>query len=108
MARGRIVADGPPTEIKAKVGGRVIRATLENVDVAELSQITGVTAADRRGEGITIKCADGGACDKILRELLTRYPGARDLEVRGVGLEEAFLELTADDDGGDDQSQELR
>ena len=107
MARGRIVADGPPTEIKAKVGGRVIRATLANVDVAELLQIEGVTAADRRGEGITIKCADGDACDKVLRELLTRYPGARDFEVRGVGLEEAFLELTADDVDGD-QSQELQ
>lgn len=108
MARGRIVADGPPTEIKAKVGGRVIRATLENVDVAELSQIAGVTAADRRGEGITIKCADGDACDQVLRELLTRYPGARDFEVRGVGLEEAFLELTADDEDGDEHSQELQ
>ena len=28
MARGQIVADGPPTEIKARVGGRTIRATL--------------------------------------------------------------------------------
>ena len=28
LARGRVVADGPATEIKAKVGGRSIRATL--------------------------------------------------------------------------------
>jgi ABC-2 type transport system ATP-binding protein len=28
MARGRIVADGPATEIKAKVSGRIIRATI--------------------------------------------------------------------------------
>ncbi len=97
MARGRIVADGPPTEIKAKVGGRVIRATLEDVAVAELSQLPGVSNAERRGEGVTLSCSNSEASDKVLRELLTRYPGARDLEVRGVGLEEAFLELTADD-----------
>jgi ABC-2 type transport system ATP-binding protein len=102
MARGRIVADGPPTEIKAKVGGRVIRATLENVDAAELSQITGVSKAERRGEGVTISCTDSESSDRVLRELLIRYPAARDVEVRGVGLEEAFLELTADEeDSGD-------
>ena len=102
MARGRIVADGPPTEIKAKVGGRVIRATLENVDAAELSLMTGVSKAERRGEGVTISCSDSEASDRVLRELLIRYPAARDVEVRGVGLEEAFLELTADDeDDGD-------
>ena len=28
MARGRVVADGPPTEVKALVGARTIRATL--------------------------------------------------------------------------------
>ena len=28
MARGRVVADGSPTEIKARVGSRTIRATL--------------------------------------------------------------------------------
>jgi ABC-2 type transport system ATP-binding protein len=102
MARGRIVADGPPTEIKAKVGGRVIRATLLDVPVAELSQLAGVTNAERRGEGVTISCSDSEASDNVLRELLARYPGARDLEVRGVGLEEAFLELTADDGNGAD------
>jgi len=102
MARGRIVADGPPTEIKAKVGGRVIRATLENVDAAELSLIPGVSKAERRGEGVTISCSDSEASDRVLCELLIRYPAARDVEVRGVGLEEAFLELTADDeDDGD-------
>ena len=98
MARGRIVADGPPNEIKARVGRRSIRATLVDVDVAELSGIAGVTKAERHGEGVTLSCADVDTTDNALREFLTRYPGARDIEVRGVGLEEAFLELTADDE----------
>jgi hypothetical protein len=29
-----------------------------------------------------------------MRALLQRYPDARDLEITGAGLEEAFLELT--------------
>ncbi len=35
MARGRIVADGPATEIKAKVSGRIIRATIPVADPAD-------------------------------------------------------------------------
>lgn len=98
MARGHIVADGPPTEIKAKVGGRVIRATLTGVSAEELANMEGVTKAERQGDGVTISCVDSASSDQVLRELLTQYPAARDLEVRGVGLEEAFLFLTADDD----------
>ena len=46
MAHGRIVADGPPTEIKARVGRRTIRATLPDVDRRELAALPGVAAAD--------------------------------------------------------------
>jgi ABC-2 type transport system ATP-binding protein len=38
-----------------------------------------------------LPCADS---DAALRELLARYPGARDIEIAGAGLEEAFVELT--------------
>src|SRR5580704_17467202 len=50
MADGRVVADGPSTEIKATVGMHTIRATLEDVDLAALQALPGVTSADRRGE----------------------------------------------------------
>jgi ABC-2 type transport system ATP-binding protein len=94
MSHGRIVADGAPTEIKATVGGRIIRATLPDVDVTALHALSGVTTVDRKGDAITLNCTDS---DATLRELLTRYPTIRDIEVRGVGLEEAFLELTVDE-----------
>jgi ABC-2 type transport system ATP-binding protein len=93
MAHGQVVADGPATEIKSRVGLRTIRATLENVEVATLQALPGVVSADRRGDAITLRCSDS---DAALRALLTRFPTARDIEVRGAGLEEAFLELTAD------------
>jgi ABC-2 type transport system ATP-binding protein len=92
MAAGQVVADGPPTEIKARVGTRVIRATLPNVEAAELERLEGVTTAERHGEGVVLRCTDS---DAALRALLAGYPAARDIEVAGADLEEAFLELTA-------------
>jgi ABC-2 type transport system ATP-binding protein len=97
MARGRIVADGPPTEIKARVGGRTIRATLPGVEAIALLTLAGVASAEQRGEGFVLKCGDAAASDVALRALLTQYPQARDIEVRGAGLEEAFLDLTGDE-----------
>ncbi len=41
VARGRVVADGPPTEIKAMVGLRRIRATLAAADTQALAALPG-------------------------------------------------------------------
>ena len=96
MAHGRIVADGPTTEIKALVGTRTLRATLPDVPVEALERLPGVTRAERRGEAVVVACTDS---DAALRALLAGYPEARDIEVRGAGLEEAFLQLT----GGEEE-----
>jgi ABC-2 type transport system ATP-binding protein len=97
MSHGKVVADGPATEIKGRVGLRTIRATLPGADPAALMQLPGVTNADTRGDGVILNCSDS---DLALRALLPAYPEARDVEVSGAGLEEAFLQLTADP--GDD------
>jgi ABC-2 type transport system ATP-binding protein len=102
MARGRIVADGSPTEIKARVGGKTIRATLPGADLTALGALPGVAKVEGRGESVSLSCPDSSSSDEALRELLSRYRQARDIEVRGGGLEEAFLELTADDDPDED------
>jgi ABC-2 type transport system ATP-binding protein len=94
MANGRVVADGPATEIKATVGLRTIRATLPDADLAALATLPGVTNVDTRGEAVILNCSDS---DRALRALLPAYPAARDIEVTGAGLEEAFLQLTRDD-----------
>jgi ABC-2 type transport system ATP-binding protein len=91
MAHGRIVADGPPTEIKAMVGRRSIRATLPDADVGELEQLPGVARAERRGESVSLNCTDS---DTAIRALLARYSHASDIEIAGAGLEDAFVELT--------------
>jgi ABC-2 type transport system ATP-binding protein len=93
MAHGRVVADGPPTEIKALVGTRTIRATLPDTPLEELEQLPGVTHADRRGEAIVLSCGDS---DATIRALLERHPEVRDIEISGAGLEEAFVQLTGE------------
>ncbi len=93
MAQGVVVADGPTTEIKARVGTRSIRATLPAAHATDLARLPGVSTADRRGDAIVLRCSDS---DAAIRALLSRYPAARDIEITGAGLEEAFLELTAD------------
>jgi ABC-2 type transport system ATP-binding protein len=93
MSRGRVVADGPSTEIKARVGRRTIRATLADVDLHALTCLPGVAVADRHGDSVALQCTDA---DSAVRALLSAYPGAHDIEIRGAALEEAFLELTAD------------
>jgi ABC-2 type transport system ATP-binding protein len=94
MAAGAVVADGPPTQIKAMVGSRRIRATLPGAEPAALAGLPGVNDAEVHGDAIVLVCSDG---DAALRALLAACPDARDLEVTGAGLEEAFLRLTADE-----------
>ena len=91
LAHGKVVAEGPATEIKARIGRRSIRVTLPDVDAAELRELPGVTTAERHGAAVRLGCADS---DAAVRALLSRYAQARDIEVTGAGLEQAFLELT--------------
>jgi len=101
MSRGRIVADGPATEIKATVGLRTIRATLPGADLAALAALPGVAHADSRGDGVLLTCTDS---DAALRALLPAFAAARDIEVTGAGLEEAFVQLTRDAADSDELS----
>jgi ABC-2 type transport system ATP-binding protein len=93
MAHGRVVADGATSEIRARVGRRTIRATLPDADPATLSSLPGVAAAERRGKAVVLVCSDS---DAALRALLEAHPRARDIEIAGAGLEDAFVELTGD------------
>ena len=95
MSHGRVVADGPTSEIRARVGTRTIRATLPKADLTDLASLPGVTAADRRGAAIVLICTDS---DAAIRALLDAHPDARDLEIASAGLEDAFIELTGNAD----------
>ena len=82
MAHGEVVADGPTTEIKARVGARTIRATLPDADEAELAALPGVSRAERHGETVILTGPDS---DAAIRALLERYDDARDIEITRRG-----------------------
>jgi ABC-2 type transport system ATP-binding protein len=92
MARGTVVADGPATQIKATVDVRRIRFTLADADPERLAALPGVRTVDVHGGSVLLSCSDA---DTALRALLAAEPAARDLEVTGAGLEDAFLALTS-------------
>jgi ABC-2 type transport system ATP-binding protein len=95
MARGRVVADGTPTEVKAVVSGRRIRATAAFAATTEtqnaLANLPGVRSADRRGDQLTLVSDDS---DATLRALLATHHDIHDIEVTAHTMDEAFLALT--------------
>jgi ABC-2 type transport system ATP-binding protein len=92
ISKGRIVADGSGSEIKALASGRTVRATLPGADATALGALAGVEGVEVRGHTVLIHARD---TDLIARHLLTETD-ARDLEITARGLEDAFLSLTGD------------
>ncbi|MEX6429233.1 MULTISPECIES: ABC transporter ATP-binding protein [Ferrimicrobium] len=93
---GSIIADGTPSQIKATVGTKTIRMALPDIDLSELVTVAGVVNAQRHGLTVVLTCSDS---DRALYELLDRYRSARDIEVIGGTLEEAFVALTSEEHG---------
>ncbi|HWE89468.1 MAG TPA: ABC transporter ATP-binding protein [Pseudonocardiaceae bacterium] len=93
MRTGRVIADGSVAEVRAAVSGRTLRAVVPGAVETDLLALPGVNTAELRGERIELSCADS---DAALRALLAGYPRAHDIEIKAVGLEEAFLALTGD------------
>jgi ABC-2 type transport system ATP-binding protein len=93
MRSGRVVADGSVAEVRAAASGRTLRAIVPGAQHAELAAAPGVSGVELRGERAELSCTDS---DATVRWLLAAHPDAHDIEIRAVGLEEAFLALTAD------------
>jgi ABC-2 type transport system ATP-binding protein len=87
--QGSIVAQGTPSEIKARTGGRRIRCVTE-LSLDSIRRMPGVIDTWRDREAVEIRAAKA---EPALRELL-KDPTISDIEVSSGGLEEAFLALT--------------
>ncbi len=93
MGRGLVIAAAPTNQIRARVGRRTIRATLDDPDAATMARLPGVAGVEQHGKLIALSCTDS---DAAVRALLDAHPEARDIEIATAGLEEAFVELTAE------------
>ncbi|MGW0757371.1 ABC transporter ATP-binding protein [Streptomyces sp. NPDC002814] len=93
LHRGRLLADGTAAEIKAKAGARRISFDLSDgsLDEAALRALPFLTRLDVSGHTVRIQSADADATVHALYGL-GAYP--RNLEVAGLGLEQAFVAIT--------------
>lgn len=90
LDRGRIIAEGTPSQIKSLVPGRRICVrTAVPVEVA--SRFPEVRGASRAGSVLTLLV---GRPEPAVAALLDRDPGSTGLTVTETSLEEAFLTLT--------------
>jgi len=90
--QGEIIAQGTPSEIKAKTAGKKIRC-MTSLSLSALCQIPGVTDARKDREAVELHVV---AAEPIVRVLLARDANLSGLEITSAGLEEAFLALTQD------------
>jgi ABC-2 type transport system ATP-binding protein len=98
VSRGRVVADGTSSEIRAMSSGRRVSATWDGVgptDADRLRALPGVEDVELRGDTVLVQAADS---DVVARHLLTATP-AHDLQITSRGLEDAFLALTGPTSG---------
>ncbi len=96
--RGTVVAEGTPAEIKARVGGKVIRFRSPTLTDGLLSQLPNIQRAEHEGDAFTLYSTQP---EDALESLFRQGVKVRDLEVVGAGLEEAFVALTGKKDEED-------
>ncbi|MGW6362288.1 ABC transporter ATP-binding protein [Streptomyces sp. NPDC055092] len=92
LHRGRLLADGTAAEIKARAGARKVAFDLEgDIDEQALRALPFLTALDVSGRTVRLQSSDADATVHALYGLGV-YP--RNLEVAGLGLEQAFVAIT--------------
>ncbi|MFJ4720372.1 ABC transporter ATP-binding protein [Streptomyces luteogriseus] len=92
LHRGRLIADGTAAEIKARAGARRVSFDLEGaIDEPALRALPFLTGIDISGRTVRIQSADADATVHALYGLGV-HP--RNLEVAGLGLEQAFVAIT--------------
>ncbi|HEX4833711.1 MAG TPA: ABC transporter ATP-binding protein [Trebonia sp.] len=93
--RGRLLADGTPAEIKQRAGARRLSFRAAGIDEAFLLQLPGLVNVELRGDFVQLQVNDS---DAALYAVLDAGYRPREIEVGGLGLEQAFIAITSEDD----------
>jgi ABC-2 type transport system ATP-binding protein len=93
--RGRLLADGTPGEIKARAGARRITFHTDRVDEPFLLGLPGLVNLEIRHDFVQIQTDNS---DATLYAILDAGYRPTEIEVTSLGLEQAFLAITAEDD----------
>jgi ABC-2 type transport system ATP-binding protein len=93
--RGRLLADGSPEDIKKRAGNKRMSFRLAGANEPLLLGLPGVVSLETRHDLVQIQTSDS---DATLYALLDAGYRPTEIEVGGLGLEQAFLAITAEDD----------
>ena len=93
--RGRLLADGTPAEIKARAGAKRLSFRLDQVNEQFLLGLPGLVNLEVRSDVVQIQSGDS---DATLYAILDAGCRPREIEVSSLGLEQAFIAITAEDD----------
>jgi len=93
--RGRLLADGTPEEIKKRAGAKRMSFRLPHVPEQALLGLPGLVSLETRHDLVHIQTSDS---DATLYALLDAGHRPSEIEVGSLGLEQAFLAITAEDD----------
>lgn len=92
MHQGRLLADSTPAELKARTGLRRMSFSCEAAEET-LQALPGVVDVQARHGSVVLHSDDS---DATVDALVRRELRPRDLEITGLGLEQAYLSLTAE------------
>ena len=95
--KGRLLADGTPSQIKARAGAKRISFRLDRMDEPFILGLPALVNVEIRHDLVQIQSSDS---DRTLYALLDAGYRPREIEVSGLGLEQAFLAITAEDGDG--------
>ena len=90
IGKGKILAEGTPTEIKHRVTGRRIRC-ITSLELDFVRKMVHVMSAERDRDAVVIIASE---TERVVQQLMREDPTLRGLEISAPGLEEAFLALT--------------
>jgi ABC-2 type transport system ATP-binding protein len=93
--RGRLLADGTPAEIKERAGARRLAFRLDPADESFLLGLPGLVSLEVRGDFVQLQVTDS---DAALYAVLDAGMRPREIEVSSLGLEQAFIAITTEDD----------
>jgi ABC-2 type transport system ATP-binding protein len=106
--QGRIIAQGSPAELKARVKGDIVRLeTVEALDPVRLRALPGVDEATTEGNEWTFRVRTSeGFLPALLGSI--RSDAVRRITIEGPSLETVFLELTGRRIGQDEPMRDVR
>jgi ABC-2 type transport system ATP-binding protein len=96
LNKGRLLADGTPSQIKARAGAKRISFRLDQLDEPFLLGLPNLVNLEIRHDLVQIQSSDS---DRTLYAVLDAGYRPREIEVSSLGLEQAFLAITAEDNG---------